>query len=62
MIWFCWFWGGTNGWDLKILYSNLKSLKKWLKKNEMVWRIWKVEKNEKIEWNEMIKMGGVNNT
>ena len=41
-----------NGLDLKILYKNLES---W-KKNKMVWRIKKVEKNEKMEWNRMGEM------
>ena len=53
MIWLCWFWGNMNGWDLKILYKDLESWKKWLKKmkwNGIVWRIWKVEKNG-MEWN-----------
>ena len=41
-----------NDWDLKILYRDLKSLNKWLKKiewNVMVWMIKKIEKNEKIK-------------
>ena len=53
MVWICEFRGGINGWDLKILYRNLKSWKKWLKKNGMVWRI---EKSEKIEWNGIGRM------
>ena len=60
MVWLCWFWGSMNGWDLKILYRDLESWKKWLKKmkwNGIVWRIWKVEKNEKWEWNGMGEMG-----
>ena len=43
-----------NGWDLKILYRDLESWKKngWKKMewNGIVWRIKKVEKNEKMEW------------
>ena len=35
-----------NGWDLKILY---RELKKMVEKNGMVWRIEKVEKNEKMK-------------
>ena len=49
-----------NGWDLKILYRDLESWKKWLKKNGMEWNSLKkmkwneiVEKNEKCEWNGM---------
>ena len=60
MVWLCEFRGSMNGWDLKILYRDLKSWKKLSKKNGMVWRIRKVEKNEKTEWNVMIKMGGAN--
>ena len=37
MVWLCEFRSGINGWDLKILYKNLKSWKKWLKKNEIEW-------------------------
>ena len=57
MVWLCWFWGSMNGWDLKILYKNLESWKKWLKKNKMEWnslkdlKSWKKWKNG-IEWNE----------
>ena len=49
-----------NGWDLKILYRDLKSWKKWLKKNGMVRRIRKVDKSEKIERNGMGKMSTPN--
>ena len=50
-----------NGWDLRILYRDLKSWIKWLKKNGMVWMIRKVEKKwKKIEWNGMGKIGGPN--
>ena len=35
IVWLCWFWGSMNGWDLKILYRDLKSWKKW--KNGMEW-------------------------
>ena len=34
MVWFYKFWGGINDWDLKILYRDLESWKKW---NEMEW-------------------------
>ena len=37
MVWFCEFRGGINDWDLKILYRDLKSWKKRLKKNGMEW-------------------------
>ena len=39
IVWFCWFWDSMNGWDLKILYTDLESWKKWLKKkwNGMKW-------------------------
>ena len=39
MVWLCEFRGGINGWDLKILYKDLESWKKWLKKkwNGMEW-------------------------
>ena len=37
MVWLCEFWGGINGWDLKILYRDLESWKKRLKKNEIEW-------------------------
>ena len=37
IIWFCEFWCDINDWDLKILYRDLESWKKWLKKNEMEW-------------------------
>ena len=37
MVWLCEFWGGINGWDLKILYRDLESWKKRLKKNKMEW-------------------------
>ena len=43
-------------WDLKKLYKDLESWKKWLKKNEMICRIRKVEKNSWIEWNEIRRM------
>ena len=39
IIWLCEFRGDINGWDLKILYRDLKSWKKRLKK---------------IEWNGMV--------
>ena len=35
MVWLCEFWSGINGWDLKILYKDLKSKKKIEKKNRM---------------------------
>ena len=56
MVWLCWFWGSMNGWDSNILYRDLESWKKLLKKknemewNRIVWRIWKVEKNKKKNW------------
>ena len=53
MVWLCEFRGGINGWDLKILYRDLKSWKKWLKKkwNGMEWfgGLEKLKKNKKIE-------------
>ena len=58
MVWLCWFWGSMNGWDLKILYRDLESWKKWLKKNGMElnslkdlksWKKWK-------KWNGMGEM------
>ena len=42
MVWLCEFRGGINGWDLKILYRDLESWKKWLKKNGMVCKIRKL--------------------
>ena len=67
MIWLCKFQGGINGWDLKILYRNLESWKKWLKKNGMEWNSlkknemeWNSWKNEKWEWNGMEEMGYTN--
>ena len=35
IVWFCEFWDDINGWDLKILYRDLESWKKGLKKNKM---------------------------
>ena len=53
-----------NGWDLKILYRDLESWKKWLKKNGMEWNSlkknemrWNSWKNEKWEWNGIGEMG-----
>ena len=37
MVWFYKFRSDINDWDLNILYKNLESLKKWLKKNEIEW-------------------------
>ena len=37
MVWLCEFRGGINGWDLKILYRDLESWKKRLKKNRIEW-------------------------
>ena len=50
MVWFCKFYGGINGWDLKILYRDLKNWKKW---NKIEWfrGLKKVKKNI-IEWND----------
>ena len=45
MVWLCKFRGGMNGWDLKILYRDLKSWKKMIW-NEIVWKIRKIEKIE----------------
>ena len=51
IVWFCWFWSSMNGWDLKILYMDLESWKKWLKKNKIEWnnlknlKSWKKWKN-----------------
>ena len=39
-----------NGWDLKILYRDLESWKKWLKKNEMEWNSLK-----KMKWNGIVE-------
>ena len=51
MVWLCEFRGGTNGWDLKILYKDLKS---WKKKNEMVCgglrKLKKMKKWNAMEW------------
>ena len=33
----CKFRDSINDWDLKILYKDLESWKKWLKKNRMKW-------------------------
>ena len=52
MVWLCEFRDYINGWDLKILYRDLENWKK-MKWNRIIWRIWKVEKNEKIECNRM---------
>ena len=54
MIWFYEFWDGINGLDLKILYRDLESWKKWLKKLEWNGMVWRIEKSEKkgMEWNE----------
>ena len=54
MVWLCEFRGGTNGWDLKILYKDLKSWKK--KEWNGLWRIRKVEKSEKMKCNGMGEM------
>ena len=50
-----------NGWDLKILYRDLESWKKWLKKmewNRIVWRIFKKLKKMKngngMEWEKWV--------
>ena len=56
MVWLYKFWGGINGWDLKILYGDLESWKKWLKKVEWNGIVWRIEKSEKIEWNGMGRM------
>ena len=37
MVWFYEFRGDINGWDLKILYRDLESWNKGLKKNGMKW-------------------------
>ena len=42
--------------DLKILYGDLESWKKWLKKVKWNGMIWRIEKSEKIEWNGMGRM------
>ena len=65
MVWLCWFWGSMNDWDLKILYRDLESWKKWLKKNEMEWNSLKDLKSWKkwkmrMEWNGMGEMGKPN--
>ena len=65
IVWLCKFHDGINSWDLKILYRDLKNWKKWLNKkwNGMVWRIRKVEKNNKKNrmelngWNVYAKQG-----
>ena len=57
IVWLYEFRGGINGWDLKILYSDLESWKKWLKKkwNGMEWFVrlesWIVWNS--MEWNGM---------
>ena len=57
MVRFCEFQGGMNGWNLKILYRDLKSWKK-IKWNWMISRIMKVKKKlkNKMKWNEMGEM------
>ena len=56
IVWFCEFWCDINDWDLKILYRDLESWKKWLKKVEWNEIVWRIEKSEKIEWNRMGRM------
>ena len=40
IVWLCEFRGDINGWDLKILYTDWESWKKWLKKIEIKWFVW----------------------
>ena len=49
MVWLCEFRDSMNGWDLKILYRNLKSWKKMVKKNGMEWNgiVWSIKKVKK---------------
>ena len=58
MVWLCEFRGGINGWDLKILYRDLESWKKRLKKNGMEWFVglenWMIWNS--LEWNGMGRM------
>ena len=55
MIWLYKFWGG-----IKILYRDLESWKKWLKKVEWNGMVLRIEKSEKIKWNGMGRMAGAN--
>ena len=58
IVWLCEFRDDINGWDLKILYMDLESWKKRLKKNRMEWFVrlesWMVWNS--MEWNGMSGM------